>query len=257
MADITAGLEGLVPQPPLRSPRLSDIVAERLLSAILADGLPPGSKLPSERELGERFQVSRTVIREATRLLAAKGIIDVRPGSGLSVAQADPAAVAASMNLYLRSLSIPYEKIHEVRTMIEVQVAGLAAERHDEEQLARLRQTHLRLTTLTDGRDLEALAVADVAFHRQVAEMTGNELHLLMLDSIGEVMLEIRRATVANLDDARAAVHAHGLILDRIAAGDAEGARAAMVAHLDAAFGEWQRMGRPVAVSVLDTPPGD
>jgi GntR family transcriptional repressor for pyruvate dehydrogenase complex len=217
-----------------------------MLSAILASGLPAGSQLPSERELGEQFGVSRTVIREATRSLVAKGVLNVRPGTGLTIAAVDPASVAESVNLYLRGKSIPYEKVHEVRTMIEVQVAGLAAERGGAEEIAALRRIHENLVALTEGDDLEALALADVEFHRQIARMTANELHLLMLDAIGDVLLEVRRETVANRDDSRAAVIAHGRVLERIAARDARGAREAMAAHLEQAFQEWVRLDRPV-----------
>jgi GntR family transcriptional regulator, transcriptional repressor for pyruvate dehydrogenase complex len=232
--------------PLTRAGRLSDRVAEQMLSAILASRLPAGSHLPSERELGEQFGVSRTVIREATRSLVAKGVLDVRPGTGLTIAAVDPASVAESMNLYLRGKSIPYEKVHEVRTMIEIQVAGLAAERGTAEEIAELAQIHDELAALTDGDDFEALAVADVEFHRQLARMTGNELHLLMLDAIGDVLLEVRYETVANREDSRAAVSAHGRVLDRVAARDPAGAREAMAIHLEQALQEWVRLDRPV-----------
>ncbi len=242
----TTGVRAL--EPLTRAARLSDRVAEQMLSAILASGLPAGSRLPSERELGEQFGVSRTVIREATRSLVAKGVLDVRPGTGLTIAAADPASVAESMNLYLRGGGIPYEKVHEVRTMIEIQVAGLAAERGTEEEIAILRQIHEGLSDLTEGNDFVALAIADVEFHRQLARMTANELHLVMLGSIGDVLLEVRLETVANREDSRAAVIAHGQVLERVAARDPVGARAAMTAHLEQAFQEWVRLGRPVGV---------
>ncbi|MDQ3694485.1 MAG: FadR family transcriptional regulator [Chloroflexota bacterium] len=233
-------------QPLARAPRLSDRVADRMLAEILAQGLKSGSRLPSERELGEQFGVSRTVIREATRALVAKGILDVRAGAGLSVAAVDPAAVAESMSWYLRGGGIPYEKVHEVRTMIEIQVAGLAAERGTAEQIDQLRQIHEAVTALTEQGDYGALAVADVEYHRQLARMTANELHLLMLDAIGDVLLEIRLETVNNPADSLVAVGAHGRILDRVIARDLPGARTAMAAHLEQAFQEWERMGRPV-----------
>ena len=239
-----AGVRAL--EPLARTARLSDRVADQMLSAILASGLPAGSRLPSERELGEQFGVSRTVVREATRSLVAKGVLDVRPGAGLTIAVADPASVAESMNLYLRGGGIPYEKVHEVRTMIEIQVAGLAAERATAEEIAILRQIHDDLAALTGGEDFEALAFADVEFHRQLAKMTANELHLLMLDSIGDILLEVRRETVANREDSVAAVAAHGLVLERVAARDSVGAREAMAAHLEHALQEWVRLGRPV-----------
>lgn len=235
--------------PLVRAGRLSDRVAEQMLAAILASGLPAGSHLPSERELGEQFGVSRTVIREATRSLVAKGVLDVRPGTGLTIAAADPASVAESMNLYLRGKSIPYVKVHEVRTMIEIQVAGLAAERGTADEIALLAQIHDELCALTDGEDFEALAIADVEFHRQLAKMTGNELHLLMLDAIGDVLLEVRHETVANREDSRAAISAHGRVLERVIARDPAGAREAMAAHLEEALQEWVRIGRPVWAS--------
>src|SRR4028118_179934 len=69
-----------------RRPNLYEIVSDRLVAAVRRAGLPPGSKIPSGRELGEQFGVSRTVIREAIRHLAAKGILEARSGSGVRVA---------------------------------------------------------------------------------------------------------------------------------------------------------------------------
>ena len=85
-----------------REPRLSDKVADMMLATILSNRLQVGDRLPSERELGEQFGVSRTVVREAVRALVAKGVIEVRSGSGLRVAAVDAAAVSESMSLYLR-----------------------------------------------------------------------------------------------------------------------------------------------------------
>ena len=130
--------------------------------------------------------------------------------------------------------------------MIEIQVAGLAAERGTDEEIAVLRQIHDEVAALTEGDDFAALAIADVEFHRQLARMTANELHLLMLDSIGDVLLEVRRETVANRDDSRAALIAHGRVLERVAARDPDGARKALATHLEQALQEWVRLGRPV-----------
>ena len=80
-----------------REPRLSDKVADMMLETILSKRLEVGDKLPSERELGEQFGVSRTVVREAVRALVAKGVIEVRSGSGLRVAAVDAAAVSESI----------------------------------------------------------------------------------------------------------------------------------------------------------------
>ena len=123
-----------------RAARLSDKVAEAMLETILRRGLRPGTALPSERELGEQYGVSRTVIREAVRALTSRGVIDARAGRGLTVSQVAADAVSSSMRLYLHGLEeLPYAKIHEVRVGIETQIAGLAAERATDEEIAELR----------------------------------------------------------------------------------------------------------------------
>jgi GntR family transcriptional regulator, transcriptional repressor for pyruvate dehydrogenase complex len=229
-----------------REPRLSDKVADLLLETILARGLAPGERLPSERELGEQFGVSRTVIREAVRALAAKGVIDVRTGSGLRVAAVDSATVSESMSLFLRgSNTLDYPKVHEVRAMLEVEVAGLAADRATEADLEELRTISDRLEA---AEDVEATSVHDVEFHRAIARATHNELHLLLLDSIGDALIEIRRENLAG-GSRPDTIALHREILDRITARDPDGARRAMRAHLENVEEHWRRRAdklRPV-----------
>ena len=226
---------------------MSDKVADLMLQGIVTNGLKPGDRLPSERELGEQFGVSRTVIREAVRALAAKGVIEARTGSGLRVAAVDAAAVTESMRLFLHGhTGIDYEQVHEVRTMLEVEVAGLAATRATEADVERLRGLCDAMAEAAD--DAEASSRADVAFHRAIAETTHNPLYVVMLDSIGDVMLEIRRATLGLRGRPAKGVKAHRQILARIAAHDAPGARDAMRKHLADSWRVWQRL-RPVEES--------
>jgi GntR family transcriptional repressor for pyruvate dehydrogenase complex len=236
-------------KPVERAPRLSDTVAQQLLDSIFDRGLRPGDRLPSERELGEQFGVSRTVIREAVRSLVAVGVIEARPGTGLSVAAVDAASVTTSMSLYLRGIGeIPYEKLHEIRTMIEVQVAGRAAERATDLDIAALQAVLARFEESSRDGDVEQCADADVEFHRRLARATHNELYLVMLDSIGDILHEIRRQAIGAPGSMELAASAHAAILERVAARDPEGARRAMQAHLDDALEAWRRLGRPVPI---------
>jgi len=125
-----------------RERRLSDKVADMMLETILAGRFKVGDRLPSERALGEQFGVSRTVVREAVRALVAKGVIEVRSGSGLRVVAVNADAVHESMNLYLRGGRLEFEKVHEVRALLEVHLAGLAAERASDDDIALLRAAH-------------------------------------------------------------------------------------------------------------------
>ena len=141
-----------------REPKLSDKVAEMMLETILSRRLEAGARLPSERELGEQFGVSRTVVREAVRALAAKGVIEVRSGSGLRVASVGPATVNESMSLYLRGGQIEFEKVHEVRSMLEVHIAGLAAERAADEDVATLAAVEAQMEAAIGDADAAARA---------------------------------------------------------------------------------------------------
>ncbi len=213
-------------------------MADLLLETIVARRLTPGERLPSERELGEQFGVSRTVVREAVRALAAKGVIDVRTGSGLRVSAVDRSTVSESMSLFLRASStLDYPKVHEVRSMLEVEVAGLAAQRASDEDVAEMRRI---AEGMEAEADVEAAARHDVEFHRAIARATHNELHLLLLDSIGDALIEIRRENLAagSVDDTH---ESHRRILDGIAAHDADAARSAMREHLENVEDYWRR----------------
>jgi len=224
-----------------RERRLSDKVADMMLETILSDRLQVGDRLPSERELGEQFGVSRTVVREAIRALVTKGVIDVRSGSGLRVAAVDANAVSESMSLFLRGGTLDFEKVHEVRAVLEVHLAGLAAERATDDDVAQLREIHERMQTETS--DVEAAARDDLEFHRAIARATHNELFLLLMDSIGSSLIDIRRENLGS-GSAPMTLSQHESILDAIAARDPEAARAAMETHLDGVASFWREHAR-------------
>src|SRR5438552_1498017 len=208
-----------------REPRLSDKVADVMLETILSKRLQVGDRLPSERELGEQFGVSRTVVREAVRALVAKGVIEVRSGSGLRVAAVDATAVTESMSLFMHGGGIEFEKVHEVRTVLEVHIAGLAAERASDEDVARLREVHERMQR--EAGDVAAAARDDLEFHRVIARATHNDLFLMLMDSIGTSLIDIRRENLASGATPQT-LGEHQRILEAIETHDVDGARRAM-----------------------------
>jgi GntR family transcriptional repressor for pyruvate dehydrogenase complex len=216
-------------EPIQRSERLADRVASALIDSIVSGRLEPGDKLPPERELCEQFGVSRPVVREAVRSLIAKGLLVDSPRRGHVVSTLRQETVTESLTLYMRGQRLEYGKLMEVRSVIEVANAGLAAERASAAELDALREAAGRFVL---GLSAEDAAVADVEFHRQIATATGNEFFEALLDSIREILLAVQLPTLAEPKIVRGAMRAHAKILAQIEAGDSEGARDAMREHL-------------------------
>lgn len=225
----------------VRAPSLSDKVAEQLTEAIVSKRVRPGERLPSERELGEKFKVSRTVVREAVRSLAARGLVRVTSGRGVEVSEINSDNMAASMRLLVRGHEgLDYGKVNEVRTAVEVQVAGLAAQRARPEDLQRLGQLcdeHER--SLKEG-DLATAGERDFEFHRELTRASGNELLLAMLDSISDVLREVRNQSMAQPHVGDDGLRAHRRILKCVSSGKPDAARAAMAEHLAEAERVWR-----------------
>jgi len=229
-----------------REPSLTDKTLKHLEDLILSRTLRPGDRLPPESKLTGKLGVSKTVIREAMRSLAAKGLVDIRPGSGMYVRGVGSAMVKEPVDLLLRSLLLRPNDVMEVREMLEVKVAGLAAERAKLSDIESMEETIRALSVRSAS--VEDLAEADVAFHRLLAAVTGNPLICILTDCVNDLMLELR-LNAFRLDGPRAielAVQLHSNILERVKARDAEGARRAMEEHL-ATSQEW---GRRIANSL-------
>lgn len=228
-----------------RNLSLSDKVVEQLTEAIVSRRLSPGERLPSERDLGEKFKVSRTVVREAIRSLAARGLVRVTSGRGVEVNELGSENVADSMRLIVRGREgLDYGKVNEVRTALEVQTAGLAAQRakaDDIERLERLCDEHER--SLRAG-DMAAASELDFQFHRELTRASENELLLGMLDSISDVLREVRNQSMNLPHVGEDGLQAHRRILKGVKAGRPAAARNAMSEHLAEAERVW-RSGIP------------
>jgi len=218
-----------------REERLSDRVAERLEELIVRRILKAGQKLPSERELAEMFGVSRTVVRESTHSLTAKGLVEIRSGKGAYVTGPSTASVVESLTLFLRSMEdgLPIEDLHDVRRILETAIAARAAERATDEDISCLENV-LRSMEEADAES-EAMTDVDVEFHRALAIAAHNPLFVILLDSIGELLLEIRRVAFQDPETLHKARYHHRSILDSVKSKDARQAREAMSAHLDEA----------------------
>jgi GntR family transcriptional repressor for pyruvate dehydrogenase complex len=221
-----------------REARLSDKVTDAILEMIASNRLKPGDALPAERELGIQFGVSRTVIREAVRGLSAKGLLEVKSGSGVRIVAVDAERVSESMRHYVKGSMMDYSLVDEVRRVLEVAAAGLAAERATPDDIAVIDDTIERFEN--ECSDLEASVQIDIEFHRAVAAATHNELFLVLHDSIGQMLVEVRRRNLSRgRPERRLVVKMHRRIRDGIAAHDPQAAQEAMRDHLGHVQATW------------------
>ncbi len=222
----------------LREPNLTNRVTTELEAQILKNNLQPGDRLPAVQELAEQFGVSRTVIREAIGALAAKGLLEVRHGSRTVVRRPGAEMVQQSMALYLRAgQGLDQDKINQVRRVLEVEIAAIAAERRTEEDLVALKKLLDEMTEIVHNQaDLQTqrarLLANDVDFHATLARATHNELFELLLYAIADIMLETHQLSFTVPGAIEHVLAAHRAIFDQVKAANPEGARYSMRQHL-------------------------
>jgi GntR family transcriptional repressor for pyruvate dehydrogenase complex len=221
-----------------REQTLSERAQQQLEELIVSGGLKAGDRLPSEARMGQMFGVSRTVVREAVRLLSARGLVETRNGSGIYVRELGSGMIREPMNLLLRHKSISVQDIVEVRALIEVHIAGLAAMWATSEDIAAMEESieKLRQPNLSHRECAEI----DVEFHARLAVAARNPLFAIFSQSLNAVMVDPIRVVYENVASARDdALREHGSILDRVRARDGEGARQAMLESLRDAPTYW------------------
>ena len=219
--------------PIKRHAKLSNLVAEQIQQLILAKTIKPGDRLPSERELGDQFQVSRTVIREAIRTLEARGLLDSQSGSGNYVRALQGGDVSNSLEMYLSSQdqTFSFADIMEVRRVLEVQTVKLAAERATPEIIDRLDEIVEKMCH-SQG-DFDAFSKWDLEYHLTIAKACKNELFVILMEPLAGALFEeiwTASTTPGAVEDA---CSFHGRILDAIRNRDPLHAVELMKAHLD------------------------
>lgn len=220
-----------------RRPKLSEKVVAIVRQEILSGAFPAGQKLPTESQLTDRFGVSRTVIREAMALLSADGLVEPRQGAGVFVLDRATAAFGLISAEIGNKISHALNVI-EVRMGIEIESAGLAAQRCNGAQLAAIQEAFFEFDRRL-GRG-EATGRNDFEFHRAIAAATNNPFYVEVLDALGMRAIPCDVTSPWGTDSVLTREYEQGLqqehlaILKAITAGDPDSARQAMRDHLGA-----------------------
>ena len=209
--------------------RLYQEIVDQIQQQILAGALKPGDQIPAERDLAERFGVSRTAVREAIKSLTEKGLIEVFVGRGTFVTNLSPDRVVESMTLLLRNEPHGVASLLEARELLEAPTARRAALRRSEAHVARLRAIEAEME---EERSVSPRLIdGDTEFHVELARATGNPVLVLMTQTIMG-LLRTERLRDDFTSDLPVAFASHREIVDAIADGDGDRAEHAMIGHL-------------------------
>ena len=215
----------------VRTFRLYEQIVQQIEELILSGVLKPGDQLPAERDLAQRFGVSRTAVREAVKCLREKGLLEAFSGKGTFVTNSTSQAIRQSLDLMTRIGQLEgLTHLVELRQILEPEIAGLAATRMDDQLLTTMREA---VATMDNNlQDPDAYIEADLDFHLAMAEAAGNPLVLSLLDSIVGLLRE-QRLRIFRVDGGpeRGQFH-HKRILEAIERRSPEAARELMRAHL-------------------------
>ena len=217
----------------MKTKRRYHSVAEQIVAMIDDGTFPPNSRLPGERELSEQIGVSRVTVREAEIFLQARGVIEVRSGSGAFVL--DPAKRVGSGGL----AHVSAFELTEARTLFESEAAALAARHINDESLSRL-ESFLEKMSASDSGSERMAELADRNFHLTIAKASGNAVVHHVVEMLWRIRMEhepVRRVyDSVCVEDADARGAEHQVILDALRERNPRAARSAMREHFRRLF---------------------
>jgi GntR family transcriptional repressor for pyruvate dehydrogenase complex len=221
--------------------RPADLIIEQIRALISSGVLRPGQRLPSERALSEQFGVGRGYVRDALRKLEFYGIVKTLPQSGTVVEDIGVRTLDGLIGNLIGLAETDFGTLMEVRAVLEVQCARLAARRRTPEQLAEIQisfATHERLVARGDPGYEE-----DPLFHLKVAEASGNQVLRSLVGLFTPDVIRLTQAHGTCRDDRfREALEEHRAVLKGIESSDPEAAADAMARHIEMSLRQYKNI---------------
>ncbi len=178
---------------PIRTKKIYEEIVDQIKALISAGNLKPGDRLPSERDLADLLQVSRTSLREALCALDMAGVIEIKSGEGAYVRMPGSTGVIEPLALVFAMEKYRVREILEVRKALEVESAGLAAERAGEADLEKMDDLIARMEE--DLRLGNTGEEADLQLHFTIAEATKNSMLIRLMNTLYDAMNQTLRTT--------------------------------------------------------------
>ena len=218
--------------PPPEPARLTDQVETQIEDLIVKGEFGVGTRLPGERGLLQRFSVSRTVIREAISRLESRGLLRVYPSRGTFVTGTPEWGVKAQWQSWIARDSDKILALLEVRECLEIRAAALATERATDHDLAELRLAHLNFEQQCARGSLADMSHWDKMFHYALAACSRNEVLASFVQNANDVVMSLRRSTLADPAVARRSLEQHRRIIEAVESRDADRAMQAVAEHI-------------------------
>ncbi len=211
---------------------LSEKIIAQISDALVSGALKPGDRLPPERELAEQFGVSRTVIRDAVKTLAGRGILHVKHGAGIFVTTLEENAIGrlGALSDILPLQGVRLRDLFEIRKVLEAEGAEWAARRRNDYHLKRLRG--VLEDAHRNSENLEVLSERDAQFHVAIAEASQNLVLVRVMLILLDLLAQSRRESLSIPGRAKLSLKDHERIVEEIEAQRHEGARETMLEHL-------------------------
>lgn len=210
----------------------TDQVVKQIRELIESGELRPGDRLPSERTLADRLGVSRPSVRTGLRILSAMGVLQSRHGSGTFMSSGPPAE-SQLLPLLAALHGFSPDAMFEARRILEVSLAGLAAERATDEHLALMAEAVA--DTYASLNDPKSYLVYDMQFHRAVALASGNPIVATLMDMVTAALYEMKVQSIQHATHMEESAAMHRKIYQAIRARKPDAAREAMRRHLELA----------------------
>lgn len=212
---------------PVTRPRLYEVIVEQLCSHIADNQMVPGDRLPAERELASKLGVSRASLSQALVALEVQGVLSVRHGDGAVLVRrpTEERVIKA-----LRDHADRLPDIIEAREALEVKLAGLAAERRTDTEMAAIDSAISTMESEIDAGDRGV--VGDEMFHEAITTAAHSSLLARLMHEISELVRETRIESLSQTERPRASLEGHKKIADAVRRQDSVAAARAMAAHI-------------------------
>jgi GntR family transcriptional repressor for pyruvate dehydrogenase complex len=225
--------------------RLSDEVSAQIQVRIASGELRSGDKLPPERELAERFGVSRGAVREALRALERTGLVALQAGSrgGAFIGEGNPGLIGDSFRNLYQLGSVSLDELTEARQWLESTVVRMVAMRAKAADLAALEANVDEAERLFAAKRYDDKIDVHIEFHNLLARATNNPVIIMLMGALMEVTRDFAHAIGGERNDLT--IKARRRLLDRLRKHDADGAAAALAEHLESLHQRYRDHGKP------------